>query len=331
MRRKDIFQEKVTQIITLREKGDNWSSIEHKTGVKRRTAKRVYEQQYGKRRKEDLRKARANIATEEMRDHIYKLVTIAEYIVDNLEVPSWPHAKISATEFLRSLLRNPIMFQKAIESNTVQVVVIPYGATLASESKRAKRIARQNSILFHSLEDHIHQGNKWQAFVEWQKAWNSCPQIAGELSKHTKEMIRNFLNLEEQLKQELEKKDLVNEVVDKMADIVADLIWNGNDNTRLNEGLSSWLVLSNPEDDIEIWSLKLGNKQDFKLTYPKLKDKVTVICANTLYNLVKLRMAVPILGIKEQAGKAIEQLEEDWDELRLRPLLLDTWCELCPG
>jgi len=326
-----VSPEVLNRIITLRQRGYSWVGIENDTGVPRRTAKRLYEQHEVKLLREEIRKARANIATEEMRDHIFRLVTVAEYVVDNLEIPSWPRANTTATEFLELLWPRPLIFSKMLESDAVQVVVAQDRARLASESKRVRRIIRQNKILFRSLEEHVRQGNKWQAFEKWQKAWNSCRQITGELNKQAKEMIHNFLSLEEKLKRDVENMGLANELVDKMANVVVNLIWNGTSDTRINETLSSWIVLTHGGDDFEAWSLRLGNKRVFEVTYPRLQGKVAVICANTVNNLCKLEITTSVAGIKDDAEKAISQLEEDWDELRLRPLLLDTRCELCPA
>ncbi|MFC1977793.1 hypothetical protein ACFLWS_05980, partial [Chloroflexota bacterium] len=100
--------------------------------------------------------------------------------------------------------------------------------------------------------------------------------------------------------------------------------------TEVKESTSSWIVsLDTERDKIVNWGIALNNKS-IEVTYSALPDKVNGIVWNTVNILHKSDMVGPVSTVKAEAAKAISQLEEDWDELRLRPLLLSTHCELCP-
>ena len=63
----------------------------------------------------------------------------------------------------------------------------------------------------------------------------------------------------------------------------------------------------------------------------KIREQLQAICNKTLNNIHRLAEVDSMVGKKEEVKRAIFKLEEDWDALSLRPLLLDTHCKLCPG
>ncbi len=330
MKKVDISQPKMDLIYALRSKGHTWTSIEAKTKIPRRAAKHAYEQFDIARRKEDIKRVRASIATEDMRDHITKLVARAEYIVDHLEVPSWPRVNTNVTDFVGPLESSPIIFNKQSESNDIQVTVAPHGVGATAGDKRVRRIARQNRMLFQAFEEHARQERQWDSFEKWQKAWDKSHQISIELNEKARAMINNFMGQDEKLKTQLDAGKWSEQVIDKMTDIVADLIWNNTGITEVEDMTSSWIISLDTNDDKNInWDIVLNGK-NIKVIYTALPDKVNGIISNTINNLYLSDMVSSVSTVKTKAAMSISQLEEDWDELRLRPLLLSTHCELCP-
>jgi len=326
MRKINIPPQKLKRIIELREKDASWSRIERETQVPRRTAKRAYEQSAKDQLREDAKKARSIIVAEEVRSHIDDLVELAQFIADHLEIPSYVEMEKGPSAYLDDLIRNRPVFIRTIQYG----VTIPEGVSETylgvSANKSARRIYRENKMLFEALETHTRQGARWRAINEWEHAWDECKEILNNLRNEALQIIKNILNQKKDIKQKIEAEDGEGSVIDKMVQLVLEATWQGIINEQLDQGI-------HPIETVpETGSVKLGDALVIKLSDEALAEEVARACNWSVDNLYKGYTLSLIPRLTEKAEllkKSIDRVEEDFNRLALRPILLGTRCKLC--
>jgi len=307
----DISKEKMDQIIELATKKKPWTVIELETGVPRRKAKSAYQQFELEQLREEVKKARVTIATEETRGHINNLVLLAEYIADNLEIPPIAFLEQTSSGFINGLLHRQI-FHEPSEISGIQVSGYPKGESV-TETKKLKRIYRQNKLLFEALKIHTTQHGRWRSFDQWIQSWDTCRNCVQNIRIATHQLFEKFLKLEGQ---DLQSRMKSLTTVDKIVHGITEAIWEHTINHGLTEGSPSFTIN------------RLLQSEDTGLEF-----NINRICNNTINNLYKTEPVQYIHSLDtaiRTMKKSITQIEENFDGIKLRPLLLNSRCQLCP-
>jgi len=311
MTNNDIPKDKMDQIIELATRNKTWAAIERETEVPRRKAKRAYEQYELQELKEEVKKARVTIASEETRIHINNLVVLAEYIADNLEIPTIASLEKTTSEYIDSLLHHPI-FHEPSEISGIQPSVYPKDKK-ATENKKLRRIHRQNKFLFKALKIHTEQQGQWRPMQNWMKARDDSRNRVEDIRLEARRIIERFIKLEDQT---MQSKIESSTTVDKMTYRITEAIFEHITSHGLTGDLPSVTVN------------KLLKSKDNGLEF-----KIGRICKNTVNNLYRPEPSQYIQSLDtaiRTMKKSMAQIEEAFDGIILRPLLLNSRCQMCP-
>ena len=165
--------------------------------------------------------------------------------------------------------------------------------------------ARQRRWMYEALRTHTRESVPWTALSDWTKSWDRSVAELGAL----RSALRSE-NLGEK-SSEATAPDLT-----PTASLVWDRVWS-----QLSEG-----SLDPPAEDIFTRSLL----QDQLADDASVAELASTCCREARRLLTRLE-ASNSLSALERLSSATDRLEAPLDELRLRPVLLRTRCELCPA
>jgi len=309
-----ITGEQISEMIRLRRRGKSISAIAQATGCHRQTVRA-----YLKERQADILadEVRKQVLTDELQKHLDDLTQFAVSFKSYLTLLSSPTEYKDAAAVFKPLLGEHL----------------PQG--LDSDSQKARReqrqMGRRNWMLLKSLREHTREKGWWQAFEEWQQAWDTCRKGLEEVQKQAHKVVGDLLNQKANLKEEVERKTGKKDALKRMARDVLLVAW--------------WVgTASNPEEELEFRNFRVvpegqrlrimtGNyylNLIFSETETALAQEVAAVCNLALRNLYQQIMVDEILGMLHRMDEKIEEIDDALDPFMLRPLLVRTRCELCP-
>ena len=304
-----ISEERINEMIRLRHQGKSISAIAQATGCHRQTV-RVYLRE----RQSDILAAevRKQVLTDELRKHLDDVTQFAGSLVDYPTNFRSPFEERDAVAVVQPLFRKD--FPKELDPQRAK--------------KKQRQVEAQNKMLFESLQQHTGERGWWQAFKEWEEAWDICKGALEELRGEANEVVRNFINQKPGLKEAVERETGKKDVVGKLAHDVLWVVWwaGTGDNSveeydfRIKDGQ---LVAHTGGDTFYPLELKLGET-------PVAQDieKVCKLAFETLYQSFRHKRIPERLHAIE--GK-IEEITDALHPLKLRAQILRTRCELCPA
>lgn len=321
MAREPISQEKLDHIIKLHKEGYSWRSIDSATKVPRRTAKAAYEKWEREKSLGQLMEVRREVAADELRGHIDDLVRMAVALLDTVTTPELPSERRKAGEVLDSLFRREIHKESSTSGDDwVQ----------PGRGKSEQRIVRQNHMLLESLKAHTQEKSAWQqALSKWENDWDQCVKSLEELTDKTKKSINSFIRQEPRLLKRIEDDTGTTDVVDRILEGILLNIW-----PVLREG--------KPGRTTSVFDVHSRNKYyivstggfvpdlPIKFTEKKLAGEVAKICNSTAKLLYTTKAVVLVLNYIGSMQTSIGILEKSLDPIVIRPLILRTYCDLCP-
>lgn len=310
-----ITDQQVSEMIRLRRLGKSISAIARTIGCHRQTVRA-----YLRERQADILAAevKKQLLTDEQQKHLDDIIQFTLSLAGLLTMPDSPTEDRDVAAVLDPLVSKD--FPKGLDS----------------ASRKARREQRQkdrrNKMLLKSLREHTREKGWWQAFEEWQQAWDTCIKGLGEVKKHIPEMVEDLLNQQKaNLKEEVEKVTGKEDVLERIVDGV---IW------------AAWQVAtaSNPEEELELRNFRvLPVAQQLRVTTggyelrlifsepeTALAQDVATVCNHALQKLYPRYMVDEILGMLHRMDEKIEVIDDALDPFILRPLLVRTRCELCP-
>lgn len=310
-----VTDDQVRRMVELQRQGKSISFISRTVKCHRQTVEK-----YLAGRGSDILagEVKKQLLTDEQQKHLDDLTQFAASLVGNLTLPDSPTEAREVVEVLSPLL--PKDFPQGLDS----------------ASRKARREQRQkdrrNKMLLKSLREHTREKGWWQAFEEWQQAWDTCIKGLREVKKHIPEMVEDLLNQQKaNLKEEVEKVTGKEDVLERIVDGV---IW------------AAWQVAtaSNPEEELELRNFRVlpvaqqlrvttGSYESrlvFSETEAALAQDVATVCNHALQKLYPRYMVDEILGMLHRMDEKIEVIDDALDPFILRPLLVRTRCELCP-
>jgi len=223
-----ITDQQVSEMIRLRRLGKSISAIARTIGCHRQTVRA-----YLRERQADILAAevKKQLLTDEQQKHLDDIIQFTLSLAGLLTMPDSPTEDRDVAAVLDPLLSKD--FPKGLDS----------------ASRKARREQRQkdrrNKMLLKSLREHTREKGWWQAFEEWQQAWDTCIKGLGEVKKHIPEMVGDLLNQQKaNLKEEVEKVTGKEDVLERIVDGV---IW------------AAWQVAtaSNPEEELELRNFRV--------------------------------------------------------------------------
>ena len=311
-----VTRQQIVDMIRLHRQGWSISAIAKSVGCHRQTVRAHLAERQADVLAEEVRK---QALTDDLQKHLNDLIEFAASLRSHLTIPDLPTEHRDAATVLAPLLPKDL----------------PQGLDSASRKARReqRQMERQNKMLSMSLREHTREKGWWQAFEEWQQAWDTCIKGLGEeVKKHVPEMVEDLLNQQKaNLKEEIEKVTGKEDVLEMIVDGV---IW------------AAWQVAtaSNPEEELELRNFRVlpvaqqlrvttGSYESrlvFSETEAALAQDVATVCNHALQKLYPRYMVDEILGMLHRMDEKIEVIDDALDPFILRPLLVRTRCELCP-
>jgi len=322
-----LSRSQIQQVINLRESGISWVKIEKETGIARRIAKREYDEWAAKQSQRQLEDARKEVVAQEYRMHLDLLSQMANLLLDSLVIPHPLTDLRRADEVMWQFLAKDIYQDQP-----------SFGPRLGDQ-QRDKRVIRMNELLFKSLRDHTERRVPWQVLDIWKGDRDSCVKDIEYMKKEIHEVFTNILNQESKLKEKLDKGYINSSVTENIKKGILINIWlNGiigaNSQVTAMKGVSltkkgtGWVVFHKnaPAETNVTFDRESPSDNEW------LAREVSNVSKWTIKNLL-LGKEDLIQKMKEEVSKMQEnasQLEAVLNPLVLRPIILNTQCDICP-
>ncbi len=322
-----LSNSQIQQVINLRDIGISWVKIEKETGIARRIAKRDYDEWAGKQSQRQLEDARREVVAQEYRMHLDLLSQMANLLLDSLVIPH-PLTDLRRADEVMSQFLAKDFYQDQPS----------FGPRLGGH-QRDKRVIRMNELLFKSLRDHTQRKVPWQALDEWKEARNSCVGDIIKMREEIHEVFTNILNQKSELKEKLDKGYMNSSVAEDVIKGVLIHMWLNvvigvNSEVIAVKGASltnqgtAWVVFHENAPAETNVTFDRDSPSDNEW----LAREVSGASRWAIANLLKLK-SVLIQKMKGEVSKMQEnasQLEAVLNPLVLRPIILNTQCDICP-
>jgi len=318
MKRRDLSQDELTQVIRLKQAGTSWVKIQKETGINRRTAKRAYEEWEHSQSRNELKAVRKDVAAEEFRKHLQCLIKLAQSLVNALGIPG-PDEMLSGKEVLLSLWRSDIAGEYGA-----------YGLPDVGGRFQGPEIhLRQNQMLFESLKDHTRE-KRWDALNEWECSWDKCIRIFGKLRKEAHKVVENILDQEEKgLLDRIEEGNKRKDPIAWMTKAMFIKIREGILDDKLDPESPIVENVARGDGTIQVRPVGIANVS-LNFTDISIAEKVAGICNWAAKNLYKRDTFKKLADEVKTTQRKIEELQEMLNPLTLVPQILSTRCGLCP-
>jgi hypothetical protein len=322
MRTRSLTENELDQVIQLKQRGCSWLKIQNETRVPRRTAQRAYERWVKNRSMEELKSVRMSVATDEFQKHVNDLIRLAEAFVDYLHVPPSPNITVLDS---RHTLDNLWLQDMHL------VTISHYGSDTAETDRTKDRYAQQHRILFDCLKQHTKEKVNWQPLREWMKAWDGCRQKIDKLRASTREKLLattgELTGLLEGIVSDSGEKDALDKLINGTLEAVWQCILAGKsyrveDVVRIgsySRGKYTVLIMGSGETQVR---LSFSNKA--------LAEDIHKKVLSVVLNLRETSIAILTAGDVKIMRDRIAELEKQLYPVVLRPIILNTQCDLCP-
>ena len=322
-----LSNSQIQQVINLRDSGMSWVKIEKETGIARRIAKREYDEWAAKQSQRQLEDARKEVVAQEYRMHLDLLSQMANLLLDSLVIPHPLTDLRRADEVMSQFLAKDIYQDQP-----------SFGPRLG-EQQRDKRVIRMNELLFKSLRDHTERKVPWQVLDIWKGSRNSCVEDIEKMRKEISEVFTNILNQKSMIKEKLDKGYMNSGVTENIKNGILIHMWlNGvmgkNSQVTAMKGVSltkegtGWVVFhENAPGETKVTFDREG-PGDNEL----LAKEVADVSKWAIKNLLRGKEDL-IEKVKKEVYKmqeSTDRLEATLNPLVLRPIILNTRCDICP-
>jgi hypothetical protein len=322
-----LSNSQLEQVISFREKGLSWIKIEKTTGIARRIAKREYDEWFAKQSQRQLEEARKDVVAQEYRVHLDLLSRLASFLLDTLVIPD-PLTDLRRADEVMSQFLTKDFYQDQ-----------PSFDILLGDQQRDKRIIRMNELLFKSLRDHTERKVPWQVVNTWKEARNSSIDSTNEIKKEINEVLTNILRQKPELKIWIDDiysdvSVIKNTVRGLLINIWLNEIVGLNSQVITMKGASlitrgtAWVVFHDKAPTETNIIFDRESPSDNKL----LAKEMTGVFKWAIENVIKEK-SVFIQDLKRKVHvmqDVTNKLEEVLNPLVLRPIILNTKCDICP-
>ena len=316
MRRRELSDEELDQVINLKRAGSSWVKIQRETGISRRTAKRAYDKWQRSKSLEELKEARKDVAAQAFREHMESVMTLAESLVTNLSALSSLADMEENTEQFFSSLWEQDLLRRCISSETHPL-----------------SYRREKELLFESLKVHTRDEIRWEDVLDnrWKKARDKCAEIVPQLQREASEVVNNLLNQEPNLLQSIKEGSGEGDPAKQMAETLLRVISKRILEDKLNQEGPWFETVSRADGKTHVVYVKPRDEIVRGFTDKSLAEKVTRICELVANNLREGNMVQQLHDEVPNMRKAAEELREMLNPVKLKPMILRTRCDLCPA
>jgi hypothetical protein len=322
-----LSNSQLQQVLNLRENGLSWIKIEKATRIARRIAKREYDEWSAKQSQRQLEDARKEVVAQEYRMHLDLLSRMANLLLDSLVIPH-PLTDLRRADEVMSQFLAKDFYQDQ-----------PSFELRLGDQQRDKRVIRMNELLFKSLRDHTERKVPWQVLNIWKEARNSCVENIMKMRKEISEVFTNILKQKSELKEKIDKVYRNSSVIEDIIGGVLINMWlNGvigvNSQVTSMKGASlirqgtAWVIFHDkaPAETNIIFDREGPSDNEL------LAKEVSGVSRWAIENLLKVKSDL-IQNIKREVHMmqgTTSRLEEVLNPLVLRPIILNTQCDICP-
>lgn len=321
MMSKVITSDELDEIIRLREsiKSTSWREIGKRTGVERRRAQLAYDRWRQKQSLVQLRQIRRHVTEVEFRLHIDSLIALADALANGINVPTFTSRKNNVDSVLGKIL------QQDYEEDLRELY---FEGARPENNRSEQQIIRRNKLLLKSLKQHTRNKVRWDILDDWKTYWNECIEALADLEKEIPKVLHNCLKKEPKLMEKLRRDGDNLDHVASLADVVLLHMCSIPTKGKHNSGYDIQTSLRKEGGQI-IYSAAAIT---LSLPFPDyLFDDVVRLFNLTVDNISRgdrWKNTELMLSGKETKAREFKEMLE---ELRLRPVILLTRCELCPA
>lgn len=322
-----LSHNQLEQVLNLREKGISWVKIEKETGIARRIAKRDYDDWSNKQSQRQLEDARKEVAAHEYRIHLDLLSQMANSLLYSIVIPN-PLTDLRKADEVISQFLEKDFYQDQLSFEL-----------RLGDQQRDKRVIRMNELLFKSLRDHTQRRAPWQALDLWKEARNDCVKDIIIMKNEISRVLTNILDQKSDLKENFVGIYKNASVIENVIEGILINMWL-NSVTDVNSEVTAMKGVSFNRQGAAWIVFHDKASQETEVTFDReapndnvlLAKEVSAVSRWAIENILKGKGDL-IQDIKSDVYKMQEnasRLEAVLNPLVLRPIILNTRCDICP-
>lgn len=309
----ELDEQKLNYIINLRENGANWSEIERKTGIKRRTAKREFDKVKDYRLSEEFNDIRKQIAMQKMSQHISDILTVADALVQRIPREMFFDEYRCADDIIDNIWKEEFLKRDASIHSAQQNPLVSN-----------QRIIRQNKLIFKCLREHT-RTLRWQVLDEWKQVWEDSIRVLKDIEKEAEIIASQEVTNSDgdiRLKKTGNIKNIFRKTVKGTVEVICLSIRPLY--SQSIDKLKPKITVSDPT------KISCGNTI-IETENPEQARLMVIIGERTVEKLSQSVSARKLGSLMERLRLKSNEIDEMLEPLRLPPLILRTRCELCPA
>lgn len=322
MRRVDLTQVQLDEVIRHRQGGLSWHAIKEETGISSRVAQRSYEQWEKARSIRELQNVRVMVGQQEFEKHLDFLTKWAEALVNHLQLPQYPSFPTGAETYFYSLMEKNIV--RPTEEGTEEGIIKTIG-----DRERA-RIIRRNKLLFESLKAHTADEIQWKSLDDWMEGWDTCHRTFPDLRVLAEDSVRKAFSQFPDLDDWFVSGRKGNPVMPILEEGIRHVLWRG---AVAGEEATAGLIQAE-EDEVDgtgVLHITIGMRTLHQVANVKADPSVADYCRGIVDELGDTSEVKKIKSAVGKMQEVIEAFELELERLTLRPHILWTRCKLCPA
>ncbi len=319
MKRVELTDEQLQDVIRHRQAGLSWVKVEDATDVKRRVAQRAYSEWEKARSITELKNVRVKVGEIEFEGHVDDLARAARHFIDHRVVPDYPSFPRDADKHIESLMER-------------EIIVIPSEAgSMASEARLKARNERRNRLLLESLKQHTADIFDWRSLDDWKEGWNTCHRVFPGVKNLITEKVNATFGRFPDIDSWFVFKNEEHKPLDIIGEGIQDALWQGIVAGEVAEATAGISSESKEIAGSEVLEITIGkrtlNQKENRDAVPSVVD----LCHNVIYDLWESGEVQEVAAAVKKMQSVVEEMEAVLEPLVLRPQILRTRCKLCPA
>ncbi len=330
MKKREITPEELKDIIAYRKLGTTWTTIQEKTKVERRAAKRAYTAWKIDEEISEQDAIRFRINAEAWNEHMNDLVSLASGLVSKLSLsPKLVDLEKNSQQFFTWLWKEDLL-NRYLSTETGNQI---YPGDLDTYS-------REQELLFEALKAHTKGKVRWEVLdTDWKDARDKCCDIIPKLKKEISEEIGNLIVKQKMIDSMKELRKLLPKGVDpqqRIEEVVLRQLWQrinldklDSDNPRfeIEDSNGKTLVISR---DFDLRDRDETIFPFFDLKNQGLAKKIVQLCNSSFDMLIKNKEVLSLYYQVTNIKRAHQELAEMLIPVKLKPVIRHSKCNLCP-
>ncbi len=319
MKRIKLNKTQIEQVVELRQSGHSFRAIENETGIPRRTAQRAYQEWEEKNSWEDLKRVRSDVIDREFSQHIDLLTNLAQRLVAEMDVWLSGDTPPPAEEHLI-----------AIWEDEIKGSLGAYLQKSRYDRKERTRLERRYEMLFGALKQHTVKGVPWTVLEEWKAAWDRYRNALQDLQEQISTVMEKRCKGESDLWEEITPDQSDMNTAEFIARGILKALLKAMVEDRPSVEVFNWENLSSQESDEKV---RLKETNGLWILHIPTSDGIELVEETCQSVVDQIWESKPMKSLRKESKiiqEAADTLDEALDPLRLRPMILNSRCDLCP-